>query len=174
MDWTAYQPHPLLDLMLERVVDIPPELIWSAWTEEEHLKHWFTPKPWRTVECEIKLTPGGIFRTVMRSPEGQDFPNQGCILEVVPNSRLVWTNALEAGFRPSRLSSELPCDSFPFTAVILLEPHQVGTRYRALVKHRDEEGCKKHGAMGFHEGWGTALDQLVDYMKGLDPAARIP
>ena len=84
---------PRLDLVLERVVEVPPELVWKAWTEPEHLKRWFTPLPWTTVECEIDLRPGGIFRTVMRSPEGQDHPNMGCYLEVVPNRRLVWTDA---------------------------------------------------------------------------------
>ena len=49
-----------------------------AWTTPEHLKKWFTPAPWTTVDCEIDLRPGGIFRTVMRSPEGQEFPNVGC------------------------------------------------------------------------------------------------
>jgi hypothetical protein len=27
--------------------------------------------------------------------------------------------------------------------------------------HADEAGCKKHAAMGFESGWGTALDQLI-------------
>jgi uncharacterized protein YndB with AHSA1/START domain len=72
-----HQPDPLLDLVLERVVDVPPELVWAAWTTPEHVTHWFTPAPWKTVTCEIDLRPGGMFRTVMRSPEGQDFPNVG-------------------------------------------------------------------------------------------------
>jgi uncharacterized protein YndB with AHSA1/START domain len=74
---------PELDLVLERVVDVPPALVWRAWTEPERLKRWFTPKPWQTVECEIDLRPGGIFRTTMRSPEGEDTPHVGCYLEVV-------------------------------------------------------------------------------------------
>src|ERR1700757_372332 len=69
-----YQPDPKLDLLLERIVDVPRELVWRAWTTPEHLKKWFTPAPWTTVDCEIDLRPGGIFRTVMRSPEGQEFP----------------------------------------------------------------------------------------------------
>lgn len=72
-----HQLDPLLDLVLERVVDVPPELVWAAWTTPEHVTHWFTPAPWKTVTCEIDLRPGGMFRTVMRSPEGQDFPNVG-------------------------------------------------------------------------------------------------
>src|SRR5262249_31712101 len=85
---------PDRDLVLERVVDVPPQLVWKAWTQPEHLVKWFAPKPWTTVDCEIDLRPGGIFRTVMRSPEGVDHPGTGCYLEVTPNERLVWTDAL--------------------------------------------------------------------------------
>ncbi len=124
---------------------------------------WFTPAPWQTVDCEIDLRPGGIFRTVMRSPEGEDFPNVGCYLEVVPNERLVWTSALAPGYRPL---TEHPPDAFPFTAVISLEPTPTGTRYRALAIHADAETCRRHDEMGFHDGWGAALGQLVDMVKG--------
>jgi uncharacterized protein YndB with AHSA1/START domain len=152
-------PDSNLDLVLERVVDVPPQLVWKAWTEPEHIKRWFTPKPWQTVDCEIDLRPGGMFRTVMRSPEGQDYPNIGCYLEVIPNKRLVWTDALLPGYRPS---------AEPFmTGIITLEPTGAGTRYVATAVHRDVESRKKHEEMGFFEGWGTALDQLVAHVKSL-------
>jgi len=95
-----HQPDPKLDLVLERVVEVPKELVWLAWTDSEHLKKWFTPAPWRTVDCEIDLRPGGIFRTVMQGPEGQEFSNAGCYLEIVENEKLVWTGALGPGYRP--------------------------------------------------------------------------
>jgi len=72
---------PKLDLVFERFVEVSPELVWTAWTQPEHLKKWFTPAPWTTVDCEIDLRPGGVFRTVMRSPEGKDHPNTGCVWE---------------------------------------------------------------------------------------------
>ncbi|MEQ8980351.1 MAG: SRPBCC domain-containing protein, partial [Deltaproteobacteria bacterium] len=81
---------PKLDLKLERVLDVPTSLVWRAWTEPEHVVHWFVPKPWTVPRCEIDLRPGGKFFTVMRSPEGQEMPNTGCYLEVVPEKRLVW------------------------------------------------------------------------------------
>lgn len=162
-----HQPDPKLDLVLERIVDVPRELVWKAWTTPEHLKKWFTPAPWTTIDCEIDLRPGGIFRTVMRSPDGQEFPNVGCYLEIVRNEKLVWTNALAPGYRPSKPPAAMHCGAFSFTAVISLEPHGQGTRYTALVIHGDEEARKKHEDMGFHDGWGTALDQLVAVVKRL-------
>ena len=171
-----HQPDPRLDLTLERIVDISPARVWAAWTEPEHLKNWFTPAPWKTVDCEIDLRAGGIFRTVMRSPEGQEFPNVGCYLEVIENEKLVWTNALVPGFRPANPSvAEIAdCGAIIFTAAILLEPHGNGTKYTALAMHKDEEGCKKHQEMGFHDGWGKALDQLVAHMEKMQVALGKP
>ena len=159
-----YTPNPELDLVLERVVPVSPARIWRAWTEPEQLKQWFCPRPWRTTECEIDLRPGGRFYTVFRSPEGQDMPpNVGCYLEVVPNERLVWTGALGPGFRPVNHPSGVPV----FTAIITIEPVEGGSKYTAIAMHRDPEGTAQHKAMGFYEGWGAALDQLVELVQGM-------
>jgi uncharacterized protein YndB with AHSA1/START domain len=155
-------PNPRLDLTFERIVDVPKELVWKAWTTPEHLKPWFCPLPWKTIDCEIDLRPGGIFRTVLLSPEGMEFPNLGCYLEVVKYERLVWTNALLPGFRPAPAVHDSSVD-FCFTAVIQLATHGTGTHYTATVIHGNETDCNTHSKMGFHEGWGTALDQLVAY-----------
>jgi uncharacterized protein YndB with AHSA1/START domain len=156
--------QPELDLQFERIVELPPDRIWAAWTTPEYLKHWFTPAPWQTVDCEIDLRPGGLFRTVMRSPEGQEFPNAGCYLEVIPHQKLVWTSALGADYRPQPAAAPAP-GNFAFTATIALEPHGTGTKYGACVMHGDVASCKAHQEMGFYEGWGQALDQLVAYMQ---------
>jgi uncharacterized protein YndB with AHSA1/START domain len=150
--------NPELDLVLERTVDVPPNLVWDAWTQPELLKQWFAPKPWTTVECTLDLRPGGLCHTVMRSPEGQDFPNDGCYLEVVPNRRLVFTDALGAGFRPSGRPF--------FTAILNFEANGTqGCKYTAIAVHRDVEGKQQHEKMGFTVGWGICLDQLVALMK---------
>jgi uncharacterized protein YndB with AHSA1/START domain len=161
------QFDPKLDLLFERFVDISPALVWAAWTEPAHLVHWFTPVPWKTVDCEIDLRPGGIFRTTMRSPEGQEFPNLGCYLEIVKNEKLVWTNALSPGFRPARAGEADVggCGPFMFTAIISLAAQASGTKYTARVMHSDESGRNQHEEMGFKEGWGKALEQLVAHMK---------
>lgn len=89
MTRSTHQSDPRLDLVFERIVDVLPERVRAAWTTPAHLKIWFTPASWKTVDCEINLRPGGIFRTVMRSPGGQEFPNVGCYLEIIKNEKLV-------------------------------------------------------------------------------------
>lgn len=155
----TFTPDPKRDLVLERVVDVTPALVWRAWTEPEHLKVWFCPRPWRVTECEMDLRPGGTFRTTMCSPEGEEHPNTGCFLDVVPNERLVFTDALLSNYRPAGKGF--------MTAIITLTPEGAGTRYRAVAIHADEAGRKQHEEMGFEQGWGTALDQLVEHAKSM-------
>ena len=150
---------PQLDLVLDRVIDVPTDLVWKAWTEPEHLKQWFAPRPWSITTVELDLKPGGRIHFVMRSPEGEDFPNTGCYLEVVPGKRLVWTDSLLPGYRPS-------ANPF-FTAYVMFEPQGTGTRYVAIAVHGNQETRERHEQMGFHEGWGTVLNQMVEYIKSI-------
>ncbi len=148
-----------LDLVLTRVIDVSRDKVWRCWTEPELLLQWFSPAPWKTVECDLELRPGGVFRTVMVSPEGEQFDNTGCVLEVVPGERFVFTDALLPGFRPAPQPF--------FTGVIVLEDAEGGTRYTATAVHGNKEACQQHEAMGFHDGWGKALDQLSKVAKDL-------
>jgi uncharacterized protein YndB with AHSA1/START domain len=151
-----------LDLVLEREIDVPVKLVWKAWTTPEHLRQWFAPKPWTITACDLDLRPGGALNFVMRSPDGQEFPNSQCYLEVTPFERLILTDTMQAGYRPS-------AEPF-FTAVLELASNGSGTRYRAIAIHGDAKARKKHEEMGFHEGWGTVLTQMVEYVK----AGRVP
>jgi uncharacterized protein YndB with AHSA1/START domain len=149
---------PALDLAIERTIHLPASRIWAAWTVPERLVRWFAPRPWTTVACDIDLRPGGAFRTVMRSPDGQDYPNVGCYLAVEPDALLVWTSALGAGFRPNPATP----GGFPMTVLVTLTSEGPATHYSARVLHADAEGRARHEAMGFRTGWNAALDQLIE------------
>lgn len=155
--------NPSLDLMLERVVDVPAELIWRGWTEPQHIVKWFCPRPYKVIRCEVDLRPGGIFRTDMIGPEMAETPCSGCILEVEKNKKFVWTSALGENFRPTPIPENGP--DILFTGIILLEKIGDQTKYTAIAQHADEVMCKRHSEMGFHEGWGICLDQLIEEIK---------
>lgn len=143
------------ELVLVRETDVPRERLYAGWTDPELLVQWFTPKPWKTVACELDLRVGGTCKTTMRSPEGADFPNVGVYLEIVPNEKLVFTDAYLAGWEPNP-------NKF-FTAVLTFETLPNGkSRYTARAMHWTTEAKEQHAAMGFMEGWGAAFDQLVE------------
>src|SRR3954466_4127568 len=81
------------ELVITRVLNAPPEKVYRAWTEPELLKQWFAPKPYTTPIVEMDVRPGGSAYFVMRGPDGKDLPNRGVYLEVVPNQKLVSTDA---------------------------------------------------------------------------------
>ena len=157
-----------LDLVLERTLDAPIDLVWKAYTMPEHLKQWFAPKPYAISECELDLRPGGIFRIRMTGPDGFDtgHGNAGCVLEVVEGKKLVWTSALAPGYRPAEAGEG--CESFPMTAIVTFEDAGSGkTAYKAVALHKDVKDRDQHAQMGFQEGWGTVAGQLEEFAKGL-------
>lgn len=147
------------ELNLTRVIDAPRQTLWRCWTEPELIKQWFTPRPWTTPVVEVDVRPGGASRMIFRGPDGEEFPNHGVYLEVVPGERLVFTDAFTAGWVPS---------AKPFmTGIISFADEAGGTRYDARVLHWSAEDRARHEEMGFHDGWGRATDQLAALARSL-------
>ena len=141
------------ELVLTRLIDAPPAKLYRAWTEPELLKQWFAPLPYTTPVAELDVRPGGANFIVMRAPDGTDLPNRGIYLEVVPNERLVFTDAYT---RAWELAAK------PFMTVILTFENEGGrTRYTARVRHWTVADREAHERMGFHSGWGKCTDQLA-------------
>ena len=148
------------DLVLTRVMDVPREKLFRCWTEPELMKQWFAPRPWTTPQVEVDLRPGGNSLVVMRSPEGQDYPNPGVYLEVMKNEKIVFTDAYTKAWEPAAKPF--------FTAIVTFEDLGGGkTRYTATARHWTAEARETHEKMGFHEGWGQCADQLVEVAKKL-------
>ena len=148
------------ELVLSRRIAAPRAAVWRCWTDPALLVKWFTPAPWETIAAEVDLRPGGRCSTTMRSPEGQEFPNEGVYLEVAPERRLVFTDAYRAGWRPA----EKPF----FTGIIELDDDGAGgTAYVARARHWTVEDRARHEQMGFHPGWNAAADQLEALARDL-------
>jgi uncharacterized protein YndB with AHSA1/START domain len=142
------------DLVLESIIDAPRERLFRAWTEPALMQQWFAPLPWTTPRAETDPRPGGSSLVVMRSPEGEEFPNRGVYLEVVKNERLVFTDAYTSAWAPS--------DKPFFTCVLSFEALPGGrTSYVARACHWSDADCDAHEKMGFHEGWTQCTEQLA-------------
>lgn len=148
------------DLVLTRVMDVPREKLFRAWTEPELMKQWFAPKPWTISHVEVDPRAGGTSHFVMRSPEGKDYPNSGVYLQVVKNEKIVFTDAYIEAWAPSAKPF--------FTAIVTFEDVGGGkTKYTATARHWTAEDRETHEKMGFHEGWGQCASQLEALAKTL-------
>ncbi|HOB94152.1 MAG TPA: SRPBCC family protein [Aquabacterium sp.] len=152
-DTTTDTAH-LHDLTLTRDIAASPAALFRCWTDPALIPQWFCPPPWGVSHAETDVRPGGASLIVMRGPEGQEMPNRGVYLEVVPNRRIVCTDAYVRAWEPS---------AKPFMTLILSfdDLGDGRTRYTAIARHWSAEDCKAHEDMGFHQGWGIATDQLA-------------
>ncbi|SDS60112.1 SRPBCC family protein [Opitutus sp. GAS368] len=141
-----------LELSLSRVIAAPPARVYQAWTTQ--LPQWWGPHGMTTPFCVMELRTGGSFRTIMRAPDGTEYPTRGVFLEVVPNERIVFTDAFDSGWAPNP-------GAF-FTAITTFEALPGGKmKYTARALHWTVENRERHEKMGFHQGWGESVDRLV-------------
>lgn len=149
----APAPSAHRELVLQRTLHASREKLFRCWTDPQLITRWFTPPPWKTVRAEMDVRSGGASNIVMQSPDGQEFPNRGIYLEVVPHAKIVFTDAFVGAWEPSEK---------PFmVGTITFEDAGGGrTLYTARVQHWSAGDREAHEKMGFHEGWGIATQQL--------------
>lgn len=80
------------EIVITRLLDAPPELVFQAWTDPLHLARWWGPEGFTNPVCETDVRLGGAWHIVMRAPDGAEYPCRGVYLEIVRPERLVFTN----------------------------------------------------------------------------------
>jgi uncharacterized protein YndB with AHSA1/START domain len=149
------KPESDRELVICRILEAPVEAVYRAWTDPSLMIKWFTPAPWTTIHAETDVRAGGSSLIVMKGPDGTEMPNRGIYLEVVPNQKLVFTDAFTRAWVPSE-------NAFMVVTLTFQKEGERKTRYTARAVHWTIEGRKQHEQMGFHEGWGKATDQLEE------------
>ncbi|TWP50470.1 polyketide cyclase [Lentzea tibetensis] len=152
--------NPDLDLGIDRVIRAPRKVVWNAWTDPAGLAQWWIPAPAVCRVDRLEVRPGGAFITRM-SEDGVTFAPHSdmCFLVVDEFERIVFTNAVDSGWRPATP------DPISMTAEITLHDHPDGTDYRIVVRHGDPAARDRHAALGFADGWGTVADQLIRFVE---------
>lgn len=150
---------PGTDLSFTRTLAAPRALIWACWTDPRHIPHFFIPAPHQVTAVDIDLRVGGRFNTTF-DVDGARIDNRGVYLEVIPETKLVFTDAYTEGWKPTP-------EPFMTAILWLADAPDGGTIYTAIARHRNAETRKAHEDMGFYGGWGTVATQLETYARGL-------
>lgn len=154
------KPENDRELVIARKIAVSPDKLYRCWTDPTLIPEWFCPKPWRAEVVKMDVRPGGVSQTIFHGPDGESFPNDGVYLEVVPNKKLVFTDAFTEGWKPAGKPM--------FAGEITFEDAGNGeTLYVARARHWTRESAEEHEKMGFHEGWGVCAEQMEALAKTL-------
>lgn len=154
-----FKPTTDRELAFARLLDAPRAALWRGWTEPELLKQWFCPPPWRVTHAKMDVRSGGKSFVVMTGPNGEQMDLPGIYLDVVPQQRLVFTDAFTETWLPSNKAF--------MVGTIEMADQDGKTRYQVTVRHWSSEDRQHHEEMGFYTGWGIATDQLEALAKTL-------
>ena len=156
------------DVVIVRVLDAPPALVFKAWTESKHLAKWWGPRIFETRITENDFRIGGRYDWAMVGM-GQEYPMDGKFLEIVPDRKIVMTADLSRHpeewhnlVKPSRAPGskrELLC-----TMTITFE--DLGGRTRVTISTRFESAEVRNNMarMGMNDGWNESLDRLAELL----------
>ncbi len=146
------------EIVLTRVIDAPRELVFRAWTEEEHVGKWFGPRGFACKTRSFEMKVGGMWRFDFVAPNGHVYDNRMVFLEISPPERLVMDHGSDKDDDPEKFRVIVTFDeqSNKKTVVTLRQLHP--TR-----KQRDEKI-----AFGAVEYGGQTLDKLAEHLaKGM-------
>lgn len=145
---------------ITRVFDAPVELVWKAWTEPERVMHWWGPKMFTSPACKIDFRVGGTYHFCMKSPEGDDLWSTGIYREIIPFSKIVYSdNFADANGNIIPASSMGLEGDWSAERIVTLQFEDLGGKTRMILQH---EGFPKTEIVGMaNEGWNESLNKFA-------------
>jgi uncharacterized protein YndB with AHSA1/START domain len=152
------------ELVITRVFDAPVELVWQAWTDPEHFKHWWGPKHFTAPFCEMDFRVGGKYLNSMRSPEGRDYWSTGVYQEIIPLKRIVYTDSFadENGNVVPATYYGFGAD-FPLETVVTVTFEDQAGKTLMTLRHVGMPLGETAEQAG--EGWRQSFDKLAETLK---------
>ena len=158
-----------LEFVITRVFDAPRDLVWKAFTDPEHMKHWWGPKGFTVKVSKMDLRPGGVYHYCLRSPDGQDMWGKFVYREIDAPKRIVFVNSFsdeQGNLTRHPLSPTWPLEML--STVTFAEHEGRTTLTVQWVPLNATESERKtfdtsHDSM--QQGWTGTLDQLAAYLS---------
>lgn len=153
---TAKRPAPAAPkervLVITRLLDAPPSLVFKVWTEPEHIARWWgCGQTQAATVSKCDLRPGGAWRVVMRLADGGEHRVCGVYREIVAPERLAFTWAWEDA--DGNLGHE---------TLVTLTFAERGSKTEMTLRHAVFETTEMRDLHG--EGWTVSLDRLAAYL----------
>lgn len=146
-------------LVITRMFDAPPELMFEVWSSCEHLKHWWGPKEWPMEECTMDFREGGQWHFCLRGPnEGEESWGLATYKEIDKPRKIEYQDNFSD--EDGNINEEMP----GMLVTVELFEHEGKTKYIGTTLFDTPETREKVVEMGVVEGMGSSMDRLDDYL----------
>jgi uncharacterized protein YndB with AHSA1/START domain len=153
----AAKAAPLL--LITRVFDAPRSLVFQVWTQSEHMSRWCAPTGFTIPHSSGDLRPGGVWRSCVVSPEGEELWVGGVYREVVPDERLVFTHVWDEA------------DGSPGHETVVTLEFSDYERTKTKMLFRQEFFRSVSSRDGHEGGWTQSFERLESYLQQLQSEA---
>jgi uncharacterized protein YndB with AHSA1/START domain len=145
-------------LTITRVFDAPRALVFKAWTEPEHLVHWWgQPKGATMPFCTVDLRPGGVFHYCVQSPDGGTIWGRSVYREIVEPERVVF----DMWFSDEDGNIVEPPPGLPGHSLITATFAEHDGRTTVTIVHAGIEHASAANQTNYQLGWGESHDRLA-------------
>jgi len=146
-----------LEIQVTSTLQHPPSLVFEAWTQPEHLRHWWCCEGGMLTACDIDLRVGGSWRRVMRMADGSEHPFKGVYREIVAGERLVYTECYD-----------VPQFGHPeWLTTVTFEEREGKTKLTHSILHRSREARDGHLQSGMEHGAAEQMRRLDEHVGNL-------
>jgi uncharacterized protein YndB with AHSA1/START domain len=147
---------------IKRVFDLPPAVVWKAWTEAESFKKWWGPKEYTCPACSIDFKTGGKYVACMRSADGKDTWVTGIYKEIIPGSKIVYTDSFADKDGNVVGGAYYAMPQMPWELLVTLDFEEVAGKTSMTLQHA---GLPADMAADCIKGWQSSFDKLEANVK---------
>ena len=145
-------------IVMSRVLDAPRNVVWAAFTDPKHVVNWFGGHGFSNPVCEMDVRPGGLWRHVMRTPDGAEYAMTYVFVEVVKPEKISWRK-VDHGAQPDGFPSPLNTVTF--------EDHGNKTKWQLVARFDSIAERDRATQIGFAETIAEGTERLNEVAKTL-------
>lgn len=145
-------------ITMERMFDAPREVVWSVFTDPKHVVNWYGGHGFSSPVCEMDVRPGGLWRHVMRTPDGNDFAMEFVFVEVKRPEKISWQNT-DHGKRKGGPPTVLN--------IVTFQDQGARTKWKLVARFNTIAERDFAMKMGFTKMISQGSEKLNDIVKGM-------
>jgi hypothetical protein len=138
-----FSTNPDCEIKSSRIVNASQELVYTAWTDPNHLKNWWGPKGFTNTFNEFDLRPGGKWSFIMHGPDKGNYPNECEFIQIEKPSLIAWKRFSKPLFNVVASFEKITNDQTKIVFRMIFDTPEECNKLKPFVVDKNEENFDK-------------------------------